>query len=78
MKVEPGAGHRDGRADVEAFGDLALEGVGDEVAPGVERDDALLGSDHCGNGPMVAAGWVLVRSGRRIGSSAPEVTASAR
>ena len=30
------------------------------------------GSDHCGNGPMVAAGWVLVRSGRRIGSSAPD------
>ena len=37
-----------------------------------------MGSLHCGNGPMVAAGWVLVRSGRRIGSSAPEDTASAR
>ncbi len=36
------------------------------------------GSAHCGNGPMVSAGWVLVRSGRRIGSSAPDETASAR
>ena len=40
-EIEPGAGDRDGGPDIEAFGDLGLEGFGDQMAPGVERDDAL-------------------------------------
>ena len=36
------------------------------------------GSLHEGNGPMVFVGAVLLRSGRLIGLSAPEVTARAR
>ncbi len=36
------------------------------------------GSDHCGNGPTSTTGAVLVRSGRAIGLSEPEETASAR
>ncbi|CCD99338.1 hypothetical protein BRAS3809_2590011 [Bradyrhizobium sp. STM 3809] len=32
-------GHRDGRPDVDAFGDLAAEIFRDQVAPGIERDD---------------------------------------
>ena len=40
-QVEPRPGDRDARADVEAFGDLRLEGVGDQMAPRIERDDLL-------------------------------------
>ena len=40
-QVEPRPGDGDGRADVEAFGDLRLERVGDQMAPGIERDDLL-------------------------------------
>ena len=40
-QVEPRAGDRDARTDVDAFGDLAREVFGDEMAPWIERDDAL-------------------------------------
>ncbi len=39
-KIEPRPRHRDGRADVLAFGDLGLERIGDEMAPRIERNDA--------------------------------------
>jgi len=39
-EVEPGAGDRDGRTDVLAFLDFGLEGLGREMAPRIERDDA--------------------------------------
>ncbi len=39
-QVEPRLGDGDGRADVEAFGDLGLEALGDQMAPRIERDDA--------------------------------------
>jgi hypothetical protein len=38
-QVETRPGDRDARADVEAFGDLRLEGVGDQMAPRIERND---------------------------------------
>ena len=40
-QVETRAGDGDARADVEAFGNLRLEGVGDQMAPRIERDDFL-------------------------------------
>ena len=39
------------------------EGLRDQVAPRDRATRSAAGSVHCGNGPMVAAGWVLVRSG---------------
>ena len=38
----------------------------------------LAGSLHCGNGPIVSTGAVLVRSGMWIGLSWPAAIASAR
>ena len=40
-QVEPRPGDGDTRADVEAFGDLRLEHVRDQMSPRVERDDLL-------------------------------------
>ena len=39
-QVEARAGNRDGRADIDAFGQLAAEILGDQVPPRVERDNA--------------------------------------
>ena len=46
--------------------------------PQGSMDTMRRGSVHCGKGPIFAAGYVFVKSGRRIGSSVPEDTASAR
>ena len=39
-QIEPRARHRDARADVDALGDLLAEILRDQMAPGIERDDA--------------------------------------
>ena len=66
------------RADVDALGDLLAEILGDAMAPRDRARRCAPGSDHCGNGPISTTGEVLVRSGRAIGFSAPDETASAR
>ena len=38
-QVEAGLGDGDGRADVDALGDLGLESLRGQMAPGIERDD---------------------------------------
>ena len=38
-QVEPCARHRDARADIDALGNVLAEILGDQMAPGVERDD---------------------------------------
>ena len=48
------------------------------MCPQGSSETILRAPRHCSNGPMAAAGCVLVRSARRMGLSAPEETASAR
>ena len=50
----------------------------DAVAPRIERDDAAAARSIAETARSSTAGAVLVRSGRAIGSSAPDDTASAR
>jgi hypothetical protein len=53
-QIEPRAGDGDARADIDAFGDFRLEVLGHQMAPRIERDDALRiaplrkRSDGCG------------------------------
>ena len=39
MDVEPRLGDRDGGPNVETFGDFRTEGLRDQMAPGIERDN---------------------------------------
>ena len=59
-------------------GDVAVSMTAAPVHAHFTTVDEDMRALHCGNGPMPTAGCVLVRSGRRIGSSAPDDTASAR
>ena len=68
----------DGRANVDAVVDLGFEVLGDAMAPRVERDDLAPARSIAETGRSSTTGEVSVRSGRAIGLSAPEETASAR
>ena len=77
-QIKTSAGNGDARTDIDAFGDLGREVFRDEMSPRIERDDPLRIGSIAEMVRSFAAGWVLVRSGRRIGSRAPDETASAR
>ena len=47
VQIEPGLRHGDAGADIDAFGDLRLEGLGHHMSPRIERDDAA------GVGPLL-------------------------
>ena len=68
VQVEPRLGDGDGRADVDALGDLGLESLARRDGPRDRARRCGRGSLHCANGPMLTAGCGIgeVRPADRI------------